>query len=155
MKNYHFVFTGMPSPEGAIFVEIEDGNGISIKAGDWRNRDDGLCELVVPAPDSSTAEERDRLRDENERLRVICRDTQMLAYKWQEAHDCLKAGLPYSFPSPADLPECEAENERLRGALHAVSGWLQNGDYDNRNGLAEMDRIASICDAALNPTGAS
>jgi len=69
-------------------------------------------------------EERDRLREENERFRIdedryrtFIRDVQMLAYKWQEAHDCLKSGLPYSFPSPTDLPECEAENARLRGAL--------------------------------------
>jgi hypothetical protein len=28
----------------------------------------------------------------------------VLAHKWMEAHDKLKAGEPYSFPSPADVP---------------------------------------------------
>jgi hypothetical protein len=62
---------------------------------------------------------------EIERLRAICVDTQMLAFKWQEAHDCLKAGLPYSFPSPTDLPEAiaakDAEIAKLREALTPFS----------------------------------
>jgi hypothetical protein len=112
------------------------------------------CVPLYSAPVDLT-EERDRLREENERLRVICRDTQMLAYKWQEAHDCLKAGVPYSFPSPTDLPKCEAENERLRGALKTAAVWLRNGDYDTRGGLIEMDRIAGVCETALSNGGAS
>lgn len=36
-------------------------------------------------------------------------ETQMLAFKWMDAHDKLQAGRPYKFPSPADLPECVAE----------------------------------------------
>jgi len=35
----------------------------SIKAGEWRNRADGLCELIVPAPDEVLTAERDRLRE--------------------------------------------------------------------------------------------
>lgn len=43
-----FVFTEMPGPgNGCVFVEVEDSNGASINAGEWRKRDDGLVELVV------------------------------------------------------------------------------------------------------------
>lgn len=50
-----------------------------------------------------------------------CSSCMMLARKWMEAHDRLKAGKPYDLPKPADLPnavkQLEAENKRLREAL--------------------------------------
>jgi hypothetical protein len=55
-KNYHVVFDGFPSPEGPRFVELEDDAGCSISAGEWRKRDDGLTELVLPAPDAASIE---------------------------------------------------------------------------------------------------
>lgn len=43
-----FVFTEMPSAgTDCVFVEVEDSTGASISAGEWRQRDDGLVELVV------------------------------------------------------------------------------------------------------------
>lgn len=59
----------------------------------------------------------DELRAENERLYERLVETQMLAHKWMEAHDKRAAGKPYDYPKPADVPECVAENERLRAAL--------------------------------------
>ena len=47
-KAVHVVFDGMPGPEGPRFIECEDGNGRSIRAGEWRLREDGFCELVIP-----------------------------------------------------------------------------------------------------------
>jgi hypothetical protein len=43
----HFIFDAMPGPEGPRLIEVEDQNGHSIKAGEWRTRPDGLVELVV------------------------------------------------------------------------------------------------------------
>lgn len=46
---YHIVFDGLPSPDGPRFIEVENAAGQSINAGEWRKRDDGLCELVIKA----------------------------------------------------------------------------------------------------------
>lgn len=43
----HIVFDGFPSPDGPKFVEVENPKGFSISVGEWRKRDDGLCELVI------------------------------------------------------------------------------------------------------------
>lgn len=46
-----FVCREMPGPgEGCVFVECEDANGNSVNAGEWRQRADGLAELVVKLP---------------------------------------------------------------------------------------------------------
>jgi len=44
-------------------------------------------------------------------------DLQMLAFKWMDAHDKLKAGLPYELPKPADVPDTMAQLDKLRAAL--------------------------------------
>ena len=43
----HIVFDGFPSPDGPKFVEVENPKGFSISVGEWRKRNDGLCELVI------------------------------------------------------------------------------------------------------------
>ena len=42
-----FVCDAAPGPEGGRFVEVEDASGNSIRAGEWRQRGDGLWELRV------------------------------------------------------------------------------------------------------------
>jgi len=44
----HVVFDGMPGPEMPRFVECENSEGFSVRAGEWEKRSDGLCELVIP-----------------------------------------------------------------------------------------------------------
>jgi len=44
-----FVCTHPPGPESQ-FVEVEDENGRSFRAGEWAQRVDGLWELTVPQP---------------------------------------------------------------------------------------------------------
>jgi hypothetical protein len=55
-SNYHIVFDGFPAPDGPRFIELEDDAGRSINAGEWRERPDGLAELVLsiqtPPPQS-------------------------------------------------------------------------------------------------------
>lgn len=46
-REYRIVFDGPPGPEGGRFVEVEDDEGRSIDSGDWRQRTDGLWELVI------------------------------------------------------------------------------------------------------------
>lgn len=53
MKELHIVTTGPPSPfpnpasHHCGFVEVEDETGKSRNVGEWREREDGLWELVV------------------------------------------------------------------------------------------------------------
>jgi hypothetical protein len=46
-RELRIVFDGPPSHESGRFVECEDANGRSVIAGEWRERPDGLWELVV------------------------------------------------------------------------------------------------------------
>lgn len=48
MTAYHIVFDGPPGPTAGRFVEVENDQGQSIRAGEWRERPDGLWELVIP-----------------------------------------------------------------------------------------------------------
>lgn len=59
MTALHFVFDAPPNPEGARFIECETPDGKSVSVGDWRERADGLWELVVetlPAEDLDPGE---------------------------------------------------------------------------------------------------
>ncbi len=43
------VFDGPPGAESGRFVEVEDGSGRGVDAGEWHERDDGLWELRLRA----------------------------------------------------------------------------------------------------------
>lgn len=47
MQELRIVFDGPPAPESGRFVECENARGVSISAGEWRRRPDGLWELVI------------------------------------------------------------------------------------------------------------
>jgi hypothetical protein len=47
-KPLHIIFDGPPGPEAGRFVECETPDGQSINAGEWRERDDGYWELIIP-----------------------------------------------------------------------------------------------------------
>ena len=49
-RSYHIVFDGPPSHEAGRFVEVEDDDGRSIAPGEWKDRGDGLWELILPRP---------------------------------------------------------------------------------------------------------
>lgn len=53
MKELRIVCDQIPSNNGCVFVECEDETGSSIRAGEWRERDDGLAELVIKMPVSA------------------------------------------------------------------------------------------------------
>lgn len=58
----HIVFTAYPGPGNeCAFVECETPDGKSVNAGEWRDRTDGLVELVVPAGDGYDRGRRDVL----------------------------------------------------------------------------------------------
>lgn len=56
-QGLRIVFDGPPGPEAGRFVEIENSAGYSVNAGEWRERTDGLWELVLhaasPQPEQS------------------------------------------------------------------------------------------------------
>jgi hypothetical protein len=56
MNEMRIVFDGPPGPEAARFVEVEDADGKSINAGEWRERPDGFWELVIKAHPAEIAE---------------------------------------------------------------------------------------------------
>ena len=49
LPELRIVFDGPPAHESGRFVEVEDSNGRSVNAGEWRSRPDGLFELVLPS----------------------------------------------------------------------------------------------------------
>ncbi len=62
----NFVCTALPGPGNeCAFVELENDAGESLGHGEWRNRDDGLVELHIAAPQPiyDEAKELKRFRD--------------------------------------------------------------------------------------------
>lgn len=51
MKEIRILFDGPPNHESGRFVEVEDESGKSIRVGEWRERHDGLWELVLDPGD--------------------------------------------------------------------------------------------------------
>jgi len=47
-EHIHIVFDGPPGEQSGRLVEVEDDSGRSIQVGNWRERSDGLWELVIP-----------------------------------------------------------------------------------------------------------
>jgi len=52
MRELHFIFDGPPGPEGPRLVDVENENGYTLNPGEWRQRSDGLWELVVKIPET-------------------------------------------------------------------------------------------------------
>jgi hypothetical protein len=78
---------------------------------------------------------------EIERLEQRNLEVSILASKWMEAHDNLKAGKPYKFPTVADKSDLEAEIERLRDALERVTTDCQLAINVLGNSPAEFDSV--------------
>ncbi len=49
-QGLRIVFDGPPGPEAGRFVEVENAAGSSVNSGEWRERADGLWELVLNGP---------------------------------------------------------------------------------------------------------
>ena len=58
MAEIRIVFDGPPGPEAGRFVEVENEHGQSINVGEWRQRADGLWELVIRRLPESLAREK-------------------------------------------------------------------------------------------------
>lgn len=108
----------------AIARVIANRHGGNHQPDDWLN-DERRAEARAALEAASHPLEQQQAvsGDVVERLHERLADTQMLAFKWMEAHDKLHAGKPYEFPKPADLPDAlaekDAEIKRLRAALTA------------------------------------
>lgn len=75
----------------------------------WREENKKLQARVAKLED-----ERDSMEQRNVELSV-------LAHNWMVCHDRSKAGLPYDFPAPADVPELKARV----AALEAERDWWE------------------------------
>ena len=51
----------------------------------------------------------------------------MLASKWMEAHDRLKAGLPYQVPRTTDLPEMTIRAEAAEAEVRRLNDIINSG----------------------------
>jgi uncharacterized coiled-coil protein SlyX len=69
-------------------------------------------------------------------------EAMMLAHNWMVAHDCLKAGKPYSLPTPADLPNAITE-------LHARIAQLEAELAGAREELRLISEQLDAANAAL------
>ena len=88
---------------------------------------EGLCPFPFPEVPTSLKNAEPRylvkkselsiLVSEIARIKANAYETHMLAYRWMEAHDKLRAGEPYRFPKPTDLPEALGEIDRLRSII--------------------------------------
>jgi len=72
---------------------------------------------MTPEENWNTRSDRTQLDELRARYDERLTDLQMLAFKWMDAHDKLKAGLPYELPKPADVPDTMAQLDKLRAAL--------------------------------------
>ena len=50
MSAIHVLFDGPPDAQAGRFVEVENDNGESIKAGEWVDRGNGMWALVIEQP---------------------------------------------------------------------------------------------------------
>lgn len=44
----HIVFDGPPGPQSGRFIEVETPDGRSVGVGEWRERENGWWELIIP-----------------------------------------------------------------------------------------------------------
>jgi hypothetical protein len=101
---------------------------------------EGLCPFPFPEVTTSLKNAEPRyfvkkselavLVSEITRIKANAAETHMLAYTWMEAHDKLRAGKPYAFPKPTDLPDALAEIARLRSIIAKMDGALANAWND-------------------------
>lgn len=116
-KEVHIVFDGPPGPESGRFVEVEDGQGHGISAGEWIERPDGLWALVIRAED---------LEDEKRHIIQFDEDGWTLKHPVScrpNLFDC-----PYTVAAQRDLI-----NDVLEGCGRyycdlANDGWIEVGE---------------------------
>jgi hypothetical protein len=65
------------------------------------------------------------LTAENERKQARILELNMLAFKWMDAHDKLKAGEPYDWPCTTDMPDALARIAELEAEVAAAREALE------------------------------
>lgn len=145
VKSLMFVFDRMPDQDGCTFIEVENAEGQSICAGEWRNRDDGLVELVVPV----NYDDAQRLRADTAEAELVSANSDKEAYA-QNAIDLRKqvdlwkgrtTNLTHELAAAEQrIAELSADNQQLRKLLGQTLAAL--------NPTAKLSK--SIL-AALNP----
>ena len=124
MGTLHIVFDGLPSHESGRFVEVEDESGKSINAGDWKQREDGLWELML-----FEDAELSRLRAANEEYQKAWDDVVDTISKFQPDH---KGALMEM------LSDLGKERDRLRNTHEAMRDEL--GEVRRKLAQAEADK---------------
>jgi hypothetical protein len=98
------VFDGPPDHDAPRFVEVEDASGASVNAGEWRQRSDGLWDLVILAPACEC---------DAERLRAALSQIALIA-EWQTS-------------GPITAPRCKSDAltakqaTSLRGSISEIA----------------------------------
>lgn len=145
------------SPDVSGLVErLKDPIGPGSKLWPDGNKPDPLC---VEAADALTALSLQLAAVEKERDSYAQHSVEnsMRAFNWMAAHDALKAGVPYEYPTPEDVPNIVAraetaeasltlaqeENERLRAAVKVGSNYIERYHFaaESRNATALVARM--------------
>jgi hypothetical protein len=129
---------GLYDDDDASAIETEGGNEVPSRS-DESAAPSG--ETPEPGPIAPVQD------DDAERLRERLAETQMLASKWMEAHDCLKAGKPYDFPQPANLPnEVAALKHDLERSMARENELLNRptADHSLVEALTEAGKVVRL-----------
>ena len=106
LADLHIVFDGPPAPESGRFVEVENSEGRSINIGEWRERSDGLWELVIKRMDLEPALAAERERCARIGDAAAAKRTASAAYR--RAGEAIVAAIRALSPSAGDAcPRCE------------------------------------------------
>lgn len=117
------------------FIEVEDGSGRSIKAGEWLKRDDGYWALRMPSPAP--------LLEALHSVRVYvrnCIDT---------GHDRTMLGNLYSA-----LDEIDKAIARIHTLEQALSDALEAAEQDGLHGGDSHDDECPVCGLIADATAA-
>lgn len=93
-----------------------------------------------------------KLKQENTLNEELAHKAQVLASKWMEAHDKLKAGKPYAYPEPADLPNIidRTWNAAIDKALVTLrEAWHRHAPPFNRRVEAQEEMVADMLNSTF------
>ncbi len=142
-----FVCKEMPDAgDQCVFIECEDSSGASIYAGDWRWRDDGLCELVVKMPAAHQGEP-----VVIQKVHVEVRECEGCNHIGIDDHHVSLAAChecDWSGPEPVEdkCPGCERENVMAAACPDCGSRYVlaTSKTIEVVDDTAEVDRLRAL-----------
>lgn len=164
-RKIYIIFDGPPAQPAGRFVEVENEHGVSIRAGEWRKRDDDMWALEIVFPDICDhghdqpghicqACEIERLKDMALGFKKLRDDAQLEAEtakeKLRQAESTLSGVREQRDRAKKEIDEVRrqreealAEAKRLGDGLAETQAFLEN---ERTAADDALDAIAKICD---------